>query len=125
MTIYFDVGAIELAEGFCSFLEAEVLLRATTLDMDSSNLPKALIETISLSKKKVFITGSTGFIGKNLMEALLRENIYTILTYERGFSSEELRDAINDADYVVHLAGVSRSLDSNEFYVGNSHLKKK
>lgn len=71
---------------------------------------------------KVLVTGSNGFIGKNLM-VRLRE----LAGFQaKGFDTEDLLDdlvkLVDWADAVVHLAGVNRPKNTAEFYQGNTDL---
>jgi len=70
---------------------------------------------------KVLVTGSKGFIGKNLIVHLKELNIKT-LTYTRENSTEDLKELINDADCIVHLAGVNRPKDEKDFEIINAGL---
>ena len=68
----------------------------------------------------IFITGSTGFIGNNLLQNF--ENIYTFSKFEKGF-------AINiKEDVVIHLAGKAHDLkkviDPLEYYAVNTEFTK-
>ena len=70
---------------------------------------------------KVLVTGANGFIGKNLLVHLLEKNIESIpFTHEMTLS--DLATAINDVDFVFHLAGTNRPTDESEFAVGNAQL---
>jgi UDP-2-acetamido-2,6-beta-L-arabino-hexul-4-ose reductase len=75
--------------------------------------------------KTILITGGTGFIGKNLIAELKESASFELLTPSRGVSDEELRTQLKKADYIFHLAGVSRPQDPKEFYEGNSELTEK
>lgn len=75
--------------------------------------------------KTILITGGTGFIGRNLIEKLNEQKKYTILTYTRETTDEELRKQLHTTSYIIHLAGVSRPTDPKEFYIGNSDITKK
>lgn len=70
----------------------------------------------------VLITGSSGFVGKNLVERLSRIEDVTILKYNRENTLDQLEDYILRADFVFHLAGVNRPERTKEFYEGNSGL---
>lgn len=68
---------------------------------------------------KVLITGSEGFVGKNLVEFLkTKEDIYLYL-YDKENTLEELNSYCKDCDIVVNLAGVNRTTESSEFVQGN------
>lgn len=75
--------------------------------------------------KTILITGSTGFIGKNLLAELAKQGDYGVVIYTRTTSDEELKDFLIKADFIIHLAGVSRPQDPKEFYEGNSDLTEK
>ncbi|MDR2043957.1 MAG: capsular polysaccharide biosynthesis protein CapF [Clostridium sp.] len=68
---------------------------------------------------KILITGSRGFIGKNLA-AELRNRNYTDLYEFDVDTREELLDAYcSDCGFVFHLAGVNRPQEQREFLEGN------
>lgn len=71
---------------------------------------------------KVLITGSNGFVGKNLLMTLESYKDLEILTYTRDNTYEELRDYCSVCDFVIHLAGVNRTTDSSDFYNVNADL---
>ena len=73
---------------------------------------------------KVLVTGSKGFIGKNLIERLSRVDGLTVIGFDKGDSVENLSLVIKEIDFVFHLAGVNRSESVEEFYVGNTDLLK-
>lgn len=74
---------------------------------------------------KILISGSNGFIAKNLI-IRLRELGYDNLTFiNRNSTDEEIRSNIVDVDFVFHLAGVNRPKDDNEFVDGNVDLTKR
>ena len=75
--------------------------------------------------KKILVTGSNGFVGKNTVVALKEANKYEVLTIDRSNSEEELKEATLNADFIVHLAGVNRPKDTKEFYEGNGGLTEK
>lgn len=79
---------------------------------------------------KILITGSNGFVGKNLIETLktIRDgkcNIYDIsnnidiIEYDINNSLDELKNYTKDCDIVFHLAGINRPQNTDEFYSGN------
>lgn len=74
---------------------------------------------------KVLITGSRGFIGKNLVSHLQEENDIEIVTYDIDDSFSKIENNIDDIDFIFHFAGVNRPLNTEEFYHGNTDLTKK
>jgi UDP-2-acetamido-2,6-beta-L-arabino-hexul-4-ose reductase len=64
---------------------------------------------------KVLVTGSTGFIGKNLATQLTVRGDFDILSYNRESTLEDLRLAVEEADFICHMAGVNRPDDVAEF----------
>ena len=84
----------------------------------------------------ILITGTGGFVGKNLVAALenLRDSkdrtrpaleIGEILKCTRQSTDEELKAYCKKADFVFHLAGVNRPKDEAEFMQGNRDLTAK
>lgn len=72
----------------------------------------------------VLVTGSKGFIGRNLC-LRLAEAKYGVFEFDLGQSDEELKSFVDEADFIVHLAGVNRPLSPEEFLDGNVHFTKK
>lgn len=83
----------------------------------------------------VLITGANGFVGKNLTQRLyaLRDGrdrtrpalqIGEVLPCTRETAPETLAAYCRSADFVVHLAGVNRPQDPEEFTVGNTDLTR-
>ena len=79
---------------------------------------------------KILVTGSAGFVGKNLVEALknLRDNkdrtrpslsIDEIFEYDVDTDKALLSDFCRECDFVFNLAGVNRPKDDGEFMKGN------
>ncbi len=71
---------------------------------------------------KVLITGSNGFIGKNLMVRLGELEGFETLGFDREDSLEDLEERVGRADAVVHLAGINRPAEVKEFAEGNVDL---
>ena len=84
----------------------------------------------------ILITGSGGFVGKNLTEAL--KNIHggkdrthpaleigEIFECTRATSGAELEAYCKSADFVFNLAGVNRPQNTSEFYEGNRDFGEK
>lgn len=70
---------------------------------------------------KVLVTGSNGFIGKNLLVKLTEKSIsYNCFTKHQAVS--ELPKLLKDVNCVYHLAGVNRPSDPTEFLKQNYEL---
>lgn len=74
------------------------------------------------SSCKILVTGSRGFLGKNLCTALVDRGYGNVCEFDRESSMDELREALKDCRYIFHLAGVNRPLDRKEFYHSNGDL---
>lgn len=72
--------------------------------------------------KKVLVTGSDGFIGKNFMVRLRELEDFEEIGFTRDQSLVELEGLVERADAIVHLAGVNRPRDIADFTDGNSRL---
>lgn len=70
----------------------------------------------------IVITGSNGFIGKNLTVALQQLKNISLIGIDIGHTVEELADALSQADFVYHLAGINRPQKEEEFTTGNVNL---
>ena len=68
----------------------------------------------------VLITGSAGFLGRNLSEGLKALRAGEIFGYDRDNTQDELEDFCRRADFVFNLAGVNRPDNTEEFYAGNA-----
>ncbi|MGG3560525.1 capsular polysaccharide biosynthesis protein CapF [Neobacillus rhizosphaerae] len=68
---------------------------------------------------KILVTGSKGFIGKNLIAELRNRNYTDIYEFSRETDPVLLDEYCRDADFVFHLAGVNRPKDQSEFMDGN------
>ena len=73
----------------------------------------------------VLVTGSSGFMGKNLLERLGRMEEIKIDTFDKNDTEETLSHKVTQADFIFHLAGVNRPEKSEEFYEGNRDLTQK
>lgn len=78
----------------------------------------------------ILITGASGFVGRNLVEALknIKEDkdkthpnlkINKIFCYDVNSTIEELGSYCAKADFVFNLAGVNRPKDNSEYMEGN------
>ena len=68
---------------------------------------------------KILVTGSNGFIGKNLIAELKNRDYKDIFEYDLDSTLEELDKCTKEADFVYHLAGVNRPKEEKEFLEGN------
>lgn len=79
---------------------------------------------------KVLVTGSNGFVGKNLVTQLRNISegrarwydgvtIEKVYTYDVNSTPEALDKYCKDADFVFNLAGVNRPKNNDEFMAGN------
>ena len=50
---------------------------------------------------------------------------FTVFKYDLDNSEEDLKRFIDEADFIVHLAGINRPLTIQEFYDGNSNFTAK
>ena len=73
---------------------------------------------------KLLVTGSKGFIGKNLVMHLSEMDNIEILEMDRDTSFSDIEKDIDNLDYVFHLAGVNRQKKVKEFYEGNTDLSQ-
>ncbi len=73
---------------------------------------------------KILVTGSNGFIAKNLIEHLKRDEKVELYLYSKKDSFNILEAYIKEVDFIFHLAGVNRPQDVSEFYKGNGDLTK-
>ena len=73
---------------------------------------------------KVLITGSKGFIGKNLKLFLKERKDIEIFCFNREHHISSLFEIVQKADFIFHLAGVNRSKNIEDFYEGNVGFTK-
>jgi UDP-2-acetamido-2,6-beta-L-arabino-hexul-4-ose reductase len=72
----------------------------------------------------ILITGSKGFVGKNLTIALRRRHDLTINEFDVDSSPEKLNELLPNADIIFHLAGVNRPQNVDEFKKVNADLSR-
>lgn len=72
---------------------------------------------------KILITGSNGFIGKNLKHFLI-EKKYKVLEQNRNDNLKKLIRSLNRCDLIIHLAGENRAKIKNLFKINNEDLTK-
>ena len=68
---------------------------------------------------KVLVTGAKGFVGRNLCLALGQMPGIEVLKYDLG-DEAKLDGFLAECDFVMHLAGVNRPKDPEEFKIGNT-----
>ncbi len=87
------------------------------------------------TNKKAFVTGGSGFIGSHTVEELLKRGIHVRCAVRShagwldGLPVEivranlldpsALRRCIEDVDFVIHIAGVTKAKRRNEYFRGN------
>lgn len=74
---------------------------------------------------KVLVTGSNGFIGKNLISHLQEIENIEIVSFDIEDDFNKISENISSIDFIFHLAGINRPQSAKEFYEGNSDLTKK
>lgn len=73
----------------------------------------------------VLITGSNGFIGKNLKVRLEKLKRFNIIGFNREHTEDDLLNAIKKAEIIIHLAGENRPESDEAFEEINHKLTKK
>jgi UDP-2-acetamido-2,6-beta-L-arabino-hexul-4-ose reductase len=71
---------------------------------------------------KILVTGSNGFVGKNLVAELKNKGYQDILEFTRDSDLSLLDQYTKECEFVFHLAGVNRPKEENEFMEGNFEL---
>jgi UDP-2-acetamido-2,6-beta-L-arabino-hexul-4-ose reductase len=71
---------------------------------------------------RILVTGSEGFIGKNLIVYLQEKENIEILTFTREDNEKSLNELIQKADAIVHLAGENRPNNVEDFATVNTNL---
>lgn len=68
---------------------------------------------------RILVTGSKGFVGKNLIAELKNRNYTDIYECDIDTTAEELEEYTKNCEFVFHLAGVNRPQNEEEFMTGN------
>ncbi|MBS4462472.1 MULTISPECIES: capsular polysaccharide biosynthesis protein CapF [unclassified Facklamia] len=68
---------------------------------------------------KVLVTGAKGFVGRNLVADLSRNEEIQIFEFDLDTPREKLELWAKEADFVFHLAGVNRPENTEDFMEGN------
>lgn len=74
---------------------------------------------------KILVTGSNGFIAKNLIVELKNRGYENLFLCNRNTSLEDLEKYVTECDVLVHLAGVNRPQKEEEFYTENVGFTEK
>lgn len=69
---------------------------------------------------RIVISGSDGFIGRNLRVRLQEAGYADVVGITRQSSEDETQKELAGADFVFHLAGVNRPQDPADFATGNA-----
>ena len=69
---------------------------------------------------KVLVTGSNGFVGRNLCIELARREGVELFQYDIENRPDELDQALAVVDVIFHLAGVNRPQNVEEYQTGNA-----
>lgn len=72
----------------------------------------------------ILITGSEGFIGKNLHIYFSEKKDVNLFLSNRNTKKEDLESYVLSADWIFHLAGVNRPQEEFEFEEGNTNTTK-
>lgn len=73
----------------------------------------------------ILVTGSKGFIGKNLVKYLVSNSQHKIFEFSRDDLLEDLEKIINKIDIVFHMAGLNKKTVNEDFEKTNNKLTKK
>lgn len=71
---------------------------------------------------KILVTGSNGFIGKNLVDRLKTLGCHEVFCFDRNTSEQMLDKWCGECDFVFHLAGENRPKNDEDFYKVNCGL---
>lgn len=71
---------------------------------------------------RIVITGANGFIGRNLSLRLKEAGFADLTLITRDTQPDDATAALQQADFVFHLAGVNRPKDPADFKTGNTDL---
>ncbi|VVE54466.1 capsular biosynthesis protein [Pandoraea iniqua] len=71
---------------------------------------------------KVLVTGSNGFIGRNLLLKLSEFKDVEVVSFDTRRGVDELPGMLDGVEFVFHLAGINRSQAPEDFERGNRDL---
>ena len=72
----------------------------------------------------ILITGSEGFIGKNLLTHMKYSTNHEVNEFNSNSKMSDLEKLVHKSDFIYHLAGINRSNNINEFSEINYGLTK-
>lgn len=72
----------------------------------------------------ILVTGSNGFIGKNLCVSLKRRSDIFVNEFDTHSDPQRLNQQLSESDVIFHLAGVNRPKNPDEFKKGNIELSR-
>lgn len=72
---------------------------------------------------KVLVTGAKGFIGTNLCLELKNQQ-HVVFPFDTDNSIDDLKHHLEQANCIIHLAGINHPLSISEFYDGNTNFTK-
>jgi UDP-2-acetamido-2,6-beta-L-arabino-hexul-4-ose reductase len=75
-----------------------------------------------MKTKTVLVTGSEGFIGKNLIVRLQELDNIKIKSFDKEDNIDTLKKYLQESDFIFHLAGVNRPKNVEEFEKVNAGL---
>ncbi len=74
---------------------------------------------------KIVITGSQGFIAKNLRFHLIENGFKNIYFISKETNAEDFEEILSDCEIIYHLAGENRPKDNSDFYLNNVNFTQK